>query len=206
MQDPIIPFTIYRWFYIMEKLKKTRMIKRQWNPKEEELLHKLVKELGAENLSLIVQLMSSQYEKSCRFHRLKQLNPQVDHQPFTFEEDNTIIRAHAKLGNRWAKIARLLPGRTDNAIKNHWNSSLKRKHHSMLEDLTLESPQPPLKKSLSIGEGQNLGIPYRSALSNFGFDRFPPFCLYLHIAPFGRIFPFSICTYNNRSICIFESI
>ena len=99
-----------------------------------------------------------------------------------------------------------IPGRTDNAIKNHWNSSLKRKHHSMLEDLTLESPQPPLKKSLSIGEGQNLGIPYRSELSNFGFDRFPPFCLYLHIAPFGRILPFSICTYNNRSICIFESI
>ncbi|TMW87281.1 hypothetical protein EJD97_020152, partial [Solanum chilense] len=139
------------------------------NPEEEELLQKLVNELGAENWSLIGQLMSSQYRKSCRFRWLDQLNPQVDHQPFTFEEDNTIIRAHAKL------------------------------------DLTMENPQTPLKKSLSIGEGQNLGIPYRPELSNFGFDRFPPFCLYPHIAPFGRILPFSIFTYNRRSICIFES-
>ncbi|XP_049373430.1 transcription factor MYB44-like [Solanum verrucosum] len=175
----------------METSKKTGMIKRRWNSEEDELLQKLVKEHGAENWSLIGQLISGRSGKSCRFRWCNQLNPQVEHQPFNLEEDNTIIRAQAKLGNRWAKIARLLPGRTDNAIKNHWNSTLKRKRASMSEDLTLENPQHPLKKSLSIGEGKNLGIPCRSDQSNLGFDRFPQLCLYPHIALLGRISPLS---------------
>ncbi|XP_015159282.1 transcriptional activator Myb-like [Solanum tuberosum] len=160
----------------METSKKTSMIKRRWNPKEDELLQMLVKEHGAENWSLIGQLISGRSGKSCRFRWCNQLNPQVEHQPFTPEEDNTIIRAQAKL---------------DNAIKNHWNSTLKRKRASTSEDLILENPQPLLKKSLSIREGKNSGIPYRSAQSNLGFHRFPQLCVYPHIAAMGQISPLS---------------
>ncbi|WJZ85109.1 hypothetical protein VitviT2T_004666 [Vitis vinifera] len=113
----------HRW----QKVLNPEIVKGSWTKEEDEKMMKLVKIYGPKKWSNIAKHLPGRIGKQCRERWHNHLNPAINKEAWTEEEDLALMHAHQIHGNKWAELTKFLPGRTDNAIKNHWNCSVKKK-------------------------------------------------------------------------------
>ncbi|XP_030511797.2 transcription factor MYB1-like [Rhodamnia argentea] len=119
------------WRFERERMKARAIKKGLWRPEEDAILKQYVEAHGEGNWAVVSQRSGlKRGGKSCRLRWKNYLRPNIKRGGMSPEEEDLIIRMHKLLGNRWSLIAGRLPGRTDNEVKNYWNTHLNKRHSS----------------------------------------------------------------------------
>jgi hypothetical protein len=101
-----------------------------WTTTEDSMLTSAVNQFGTKRWTDVARVVPSRTSKQCRERWFNGLCPEIKRDPFSPWEDEIILQQQKQIGNRWAIIARQLPGRSSNSIKNRWYSGLKAQHTS----------------------------------------------------------------------------
>jgi hypothetical protein len=116
-----------RW----DKVLNPTLVKGSWTREEDETVIEFVEREGTKNWRKLAALLPGRVGKQCRERWRNHLDPDVNREPWSDREDAILVELHEKLGNQWVKMAESLPGRSDNAIKNRWNSTLRKRMEEM---------------------------------------------------------------------------
>lgn len=151
---------LHRW----QKVLNPELFKGPWSKEEDQKIIELVNRYGSKKWSTIAEALPGRIGKQCRERWHNHLNPSINKEPWTQEEELALIHAHQIYGNKWAELSKVLPGRTDNAIKNHWNSSVKKKLQFYLASGLIEQFQGlpyvgnPCSSSVGVHQSQADGV------------------------------------------------
>ncbi|KAJ1433509.1 SANT/Myb domain [Sesbania bispinosa] len=169
---------------------KANVKKGPWSPEEDAALKAYIEKNGTGGnwIALPQKIGLKRCGKSCRLRWLNYLRPNIKHGGFTEEEDNIICSLYISIGSRWSIIAAQLPGRTDNDIKNYWNTRLKKKLLGRRKQSSNNNLNPKDNINGMIEENS-----YSNALSSSALER-----LQLHMQLQTLQNPFSF--YNNPAL------
>ncbi|KAL1202228.1 Transcription factor MYB3R-4 [Cardamine amara subsp. amara] len=139
---------LHRW----QKVLNPELVKGPWTKEEDDMIVQLIQKYGPKKWSTIARYLPGRIGKQCRERWHNHLNPAINKEAWTQEEELVLIRAHQIYGNRWAELTKFLPGRSDNGIKNHWHSSVKKKLDSYMASGLLDQyqamPLAPYERTL----------------------------------------------------------
>ncbi|XP_010484423.1 PREDICTED: transcription factor RAX3-like [Camelina sativa] len=192
---------------------KANVKKGPWSPEEDAKLKDYIENSGTGGnwIALPQKIGLRRCGKSCRLRWLNYLRPNIKHGGFSDEEDNIICNLYVTIGSRWSIIAAQLPGRTDNDIKNYWNTRLKKK---LLNKQRKEFQEARMKQEMVMmkrqqqGQGQSNGSTDLYLNNMFGSSPWPLLPHQLppphHQIPLLMMEPTSCNYYQTQPSCNLE--